>query len=103
MRRPDRQIGGRDLNLERALAVDQDVAGAVEDLAPGRRDPDLPGAVDLRLGQILVAGEDLQEPQTEEDDREQGEREAPDDSDAYRELRRERRSAFFRQLSHLER
>ena len=49
----------------------------------------------LRLGQVLVPGQDLQEPQPEEHDREQRQRDARGDRHAQRQLRGQRGTAVF--------
>ena len=81
-------------------AVDEHVAAAVEDLAARRGHVEVAHPVDLRLGQVLVAREHLQEPQAEEDDREQRQRDAADDRDPQRELRRQRRPTVLGGLDH---
>ena len=97
-----RQVGSRDLRLERRGRADQDVAARIEDVAPRGRDRDVADAVDGRLRQILVARQHLQEPEPEEDDREQRQREAAGDSDPQRELRRHRWPAVLGSLGHHE-
>ena len=63
-------------------------------IAPrGAGDRDLAHAVVERLAPVLVAGQHLQVPEAQEDDREQREGEAAEDRDAQRELRRQRRAA----------
>ena len=57
-------------------------------------------AIRARLGQVLIAGQHLKEPQTEEDDREQRQRDRTDHGHAQRELRRQRRPAVFWCLDH---
>ena len=84
------QLVGHDLDRLALAVVDEDVAVAVDDLAARRLDLDLADAVVVRLGQVLVAGQDLQVPEAEEDDPEDHERDAADDRDAQRELRRHR-------------
>ena len=44
---------------------------------------------------VVLAGQHLQEPEPEEDDREQHERDAAEHGDAHRELRRDRRAALL--------
>ena len=94
------QVGRRDHDRDRPPRVDQHIAAAVDDLAPRRGDRDLPSPVGLRLREVILAREHLQEPKPEEDDREQRERERADHRDSQRELRRERRTAIFGQLDH---
>ena len=89
------QVGGRDLDGQGLAAVDQDVAAAVEDLAALGGDGDVADPVDGGRVQVLVTGEDLQEPEPEEDDREHGQREAPHDGDAQGELGGHRRPAIL--------
>ena len=95
-----REVGRRDLNRDRTLRVDQDAAVAIEDLPARRGHVDVPDPVDARLRQVLVAGQDLEEPQPEEDDREHRQREAAEDRHAHRELRRQRRTPRIRGLDH---
>ena len=89
------QLGRHDLHDRRRARVDQPVAVAVDDVAARRLDADLAHAVLARLGDVVLAGEHLQEPQAEEDDREQHEREAAEHGDAQRELRRDGGAALF--------
>ena len=94
------QVGRRELHRDRRLGIHEDVAVAVEDLAPRGRDRQRPHPVDARLRQVLIAGQHLEEPQAEEDDREHRERDAADDRHAQRELRRQGRTSIFRGLDH---
>ncbi len=91
----NRQVRRGDLHRERAVAVDQHVAAAVEDLAARSGDGDLAHPVVGGLCQVLVARQDLQEPQAEEDDREHRQRDAADDRHPQRELRGQRRTALL--------
>ena len=95
-----RQVGRRELHCDRRLGIHEDVAVAVEDLAPRGRDRQRPHPVDARLRQVLIAAQHLEEPQAEEDDREHRERDAADDRHAQRELRRQRRTSIFGGLHH---
>ena len=65
-----RQRRGHDLHGVGRAAGDQRLAFAVEDLAARRGDRQVARAVGVRLLDVLFAGEHLQVPQAEEDDRE---------------------------------
>ena len=58
---------------------------AVEDVAARGDHFELAGAVVLRLGQVLVAVEDLQVPEPEEEDGEEGDGDAAEHGDPQRE------------------
>ena len=90
-----RQLARDDLHDRRDAGRDELAAVAVHDVAARRLDADLAHAVLARLADVLLARQDLQEPQPEEDDREQHEREAAEDGDAHRELRRDGGAPFF--------
>ncbi len=81
-----RQLVGTDLQGQDRLVVDEDAAGAVEDLAARRLDLDLADAVGVRLLQVGLAGEDLEEPEAEEDRREGDDPDAAEDRHPHREL-----------------
>src|SRR6185503_11920896 len=83
---------GPHLDRQADAVVHQHAAVAVEDLPARRLDLDLPHAVVVRVREVLVAREDLEVPEAEEDDREHDQREAADDRHAERELRRDRRA-----------
>ena len=70
------QFLGVELERQAGAVVDQDVAVAVEDVAARGDHFELAGAVVLRLGQVLVAGEHLQVPEPEEEHREEGDGDA---------------------------
>ncbi len=67
--------------------VDDDLAVAVDDGAARRHDLDRAQAVVVGLGDELLAAEDLQEPQAEEDDAEHDGGDADHDGDAQRHRR----------------
>ena len=73
------QFRGVQLQRQAGAVVDQDFAVAVEDVAARGDHFELAGAVVLRLGQVLVAGEHLQVPEAEEENREEGDADAADD------------------------
>ena len=70
----------------------------VEDVAPGGGDDDVADLVVLRLRHVLVAGEHLEVPESEEDHREHGQGAAAQDRHAQGELRGDRRAALVGQL-----
>ena len=82
------------LHGERSPVVDEHGAVAVDDLATRRLDLDLPHAVVVRLGEVLVTGKHLEVPQAEEDDREEHEGDSAQDGHAQRELWRDRQAAI---------
>jgi hypothetical protein len=86
----DRQVGGQQLDGVDRRRVDQHLIVLGEDLAARRGDRNPAQIVDLGRLRVLVAGEDLQEPEAEEDDREHRQREGADERHAHRELRRHR-------------
>ena len=97
-RRPRSVVGHgvrEDLHHRRGAGLDQRPAVAVDDVAARRLDLDLAHAVLAGLADVLVAGQHLQEPEPEEDDREEHERDAAEHGDAHRELRRDRRAAVL--------
>ena len=85
-----RQLGRLDLKGERRAVLDQDLAVAVDDLAARRLHGELAHLVVLRLGQVLVAGEHLQVPEAQEDDREGDDADPAEDRDPQRQLPRHR-------------
>jgi hypothetical protein len=89
------QRGRRDLDHRRLLGLHERRVVAVDDVAAGRLDAHLAHPVLARLADVVLAREDLQEPQAEEDDREQHEREAAQHRHADGELRRDRRPALL--------
>ena len=94
------QRGRGDLDDRRLLGLHERRVVAVDDVAARRLDADLAHAVLARLADVVLAGEHLQEPQAEEDDREQHEREAAQDGDADGHLGRDRRAALLRGRRH---
>ena len=94
------EILGRDLDRQGLDAVDERRPAGVQHLSAGRRDVDLAHPVDRGRLDVLVAGEHLQEPQAEEDDREQAQREAADDGDAQGQLRRQRGAPVLGRRGH---
>ena len=93
-----RELAGVDLHRDRYAIVDQHGAVAIDDVAARRRDRDVADPVVVRLRPVLVAREDLEEPQAEEDDREHRQRDPTEDRHAQRELRRDGRAALVGQL-----
>ena len=87
-----RQAPRVELDHRRGAVLDDRRAVAVDDRPARRGDGDRPHAVVERLLAVLVAGQHLQVPQAQEDDREERERDAAEDRDAQRELRRRRRA-----------
>ena len=69
-----RQRARVDLHDVGQPAADDRLAVAVDDVAARRGDRDVADAVLVGLGEVLVAGQHLQEPEAEEDDPEQRER-----------------------------
>ena len=63
-----RQVARLDVEGELGLVGDQDLAVAVDDVAPRRLDPHLPDAVVVRLLAEVVAREHLEVPEAQEDD-----------------------------------
>jgi len=100
--RRSRQVGGRDLDGYRSPAGDQDSAVTVPDLAAGGRDRDVADSVPFRLGEVLVPGENLEEPEPEEDDREHRQREAAEHRGPERELWGQWWATVLRGLNHRE-
>ena len=88
------QALGIDLHHRRRAVLHQHVAVAIDDVAARRLHAHLAHAVVARLLEVLVAGEHLQVPQAEEDDREEHEGDAAQDRHAQRELRGDRRAAL---------
>ena len=88
------QALGIELDHRGGAVLDEHVAVAVEDVAARRLHAQLAHAVVARLLEVLVAGEHLQVPQAEEDDREEHEGDAAEHRHAQRELRRDRRAAL---------
>ena len=89
-RRPRRrQRRGHDLHRVGRAARDDRLPFAVEDLAPRRRDRQIPRAVRVGLLHVLFAGQHLQVPQAEEDDREHGHRQPAQHRHPQRQLRRD--------------
>jgi hypothetical protein len=78
------QFLGVQLQRQAGAVVDQDVAGAVEDVATRSDHLVLAGAVVLGLGQILAAGQHLQVPEPEEEHGEEGDGDAAEHSDPQR-------------------
>jgi hypothetical protein len=95
-----RQAPRRDLQDRRLAVLDQHLAVAVDDRAAGRLDALDAHPVVLRLLEVLVAGEHLQVPEAEEDDREQDERDPAEHGDADRQLRRDGRAAVSDRVDH---
>ena len=93
-----RQLLHLRLHRDRDAVVDQHAPVPVEDVAPGGGDDDVADLVVLRLRQVLVAGEHLQVPQAEEDDREHGQGDPAEDRHAQGQLGRDRRPALVGQL-----
>ena len=83
-----RDAFGSDLHRQRRAVVDQHRSVAIHDPAARRLDLDLAHAVVVRLRQVMVAGQDLEVPEPEEDDREQRQRDAAEDRDPQRQLGR---------------
>ena len=73
------QLLGVDQQRQAGPVGDHDVAGAVEDVPARGGDAEFPGPVAVRFGEELLAVEDLQEPETEEEDREQDQGDASED------------------------
>jgi hypothetical protein len=92
--------GREQLHDRRGARLDERLAVAVDDVPARRLDLDLAHAVVAGLAHVVVAGQHLQEPQAEEDDREQDERDATEYGDAHRELRRDRRAAILDRRRH---
>ncbi len=90
-----RDLGREDLHDRGGARLDERLAVAVDDVAARRLDLDLAHAVVARLADVVVAGQDLEEPEPEEDDREGDEGHAAEHGDAHRELRRDRRPAVL--------
>src|SRR4051812_6569228 len=76
-------------------AVDDRLPAAVHDVTARRLDALVAHTVLVGVGDVLVAGQHLQVPQAEEDDREQRERDEAQAGHAQRELRRDRRAAVL--------
>jgi hypothetical protein len=79
-----RQFLRVELQRQAGPVRDQDVAFAVEDVAPGGDPLELAAAVVLRLGQVLGAGEHLQVPEPEEEHREERHRDPAEDGNPQR-------------------
>ena len=76
------------------------LAVAVDDVAARRLDALLADLVVVRLGEVLVAGEHLQVPEPEEDDREERERDPAQDGDPPGELGADRRPPLSDRIDH---
>ncbi len=85
-----RQFRGVDLEGEAGAVVDQRAAVAVEDGTAGSQHAELAGAVVLGLRQVLLAGEHLQVPEPEEENREE------DDGDSAHDPRPQRQPGASR-------
>ena len=94
------QAGGADLDDDRAAVRHDRLAVAVDDVPARRLDALLADLVVVRLGEVLVAGEDLQVPEPEEDDREQDERDPPEHGDTPGELGADGRAAVSGGIDH---
>ena len=99
----DGKVGRRDLDRDRLPALDQGGPVHIDDLAARRGHQHVASAVLLGVSDILVARQDLEEPQAEEDDREHRQREAAEDRHPHGELGRQRRTAILWEggLNHL--
>ena len=86
-----RQRGGHDLHGVGRAAADDRLARAIEDLPARGGNRQWPHVVGVGLLHVLFAGEHLQEPQAEEDDREHHQRQAAQHRDPQRQLRGDRR------------
>ncbi len=91
---------GVELHQRRLAVLDQHLPVAVDDRAARRLYPLGAHAVALGLREVAVAVEHLQVPQPEEDDAEEHEREAADDRDPQRELRRDRWATVVDGIDH---
>jgi hypothetical protein len=76
-----RQLARVQLQRQAGPVGDDQVAVAVEDLAPRSADPVGPRAVVLRFGEILFPVDHLQQPEAGEQHREEHNGEAPEDRD----------------------
>ena len=92
--------GGADLDDDRPAVGDDRLAVAVDDVAARGLDALLADLVVVRLGEVLVAGEDLQVPEPEEDDREERERDPAQEGDPPGELGADRRAAISDGIDH---
>ena len=81
---PGGHVHEADADGEAGAVGHDDLAVAVGDRAARRHDLDRAQAVVVGLGHELLAAEDLQEPQAEQDDAEQHQRQAEDDGGAQR-------------------
>ena len=88
-----RHVHGADADGKAGAVVDEHRAVAVFDHPAGRLDLDAAQAVVLGLGQVLLAVQDLQEPQTKDQHAEQHDDKAADDRHAHRYRRRAQRHA----------
>jgi hypothetical protein len=83
-----RQLGGLELERQGGAVGNQGATVAVQDLAARGPHCDLADLVVLGSLEIPVPGQHLEVPEAEEDDREHHQRQAAEDRDAKRELRR---------------
>ena len=83
------QVRRPDADRRDGAVVDEQLSVAIEDLAAGRLDAHLAELVVARGAQVVVAGEHLQRPEPQDQQRERGERERAEDADPKRHLRRE--------------
>ena len=79
------QFAWVDLQGEAGPVGDQDLAVAVEDFAAGSAREEGTGAVVLGFGEVLFAVKDLQQPEAQEEDREEGDGNAAEDRQAHSE------------------
>src|SRR5207249_11078678 len=84
-----REVRDPDLHRQPGSVRDELLSVAVQDRPPRRLDPDVTKLVVLRRAQKLLAVEDLQRPEPEEQRREDSDRERPHQTDSQCELRRQ--------------
>jgi hypothetical protein len=95
-----RELGGHELHHLRPLGLDQLDVVAVHDVPARCLDALLAHAVLAGDRDVILAREHLQEPQTEEHDREQHERDPAQHGHPPRQLGRDRPDALFDSLWH---